>query len=457
MVSSLWCDDWGDLEFEKFWSKRCDVMLFHFTPAFKGNVCKQKEGKSFPDHPRLIVNRTDMWGGRTFNGLYKVFPGVWDLQKQTHKYVDVLKIQKRGAWPSDEFDGVQFTVLADIFLHHRDMNEQISQVAMISSFTPSTLVDSVGREAEHAWNMWATQRFLASFAAFNTVVDPGPFKEQPRQFDELLRRAALPADVAYYHHSFVRVRNTDARVKNDKALAAWKPVILAPLLAKVPLYCTVPSPAEDRIMQAWILHELRVRCHATRLHVPCEFDRQYDAFIPCEQELMDNLAEDYAASKNWCDFNAKAADILPLQIVDPGAYKAFKKPLLKPGGGVIAVRLAFIFTVYADAPFVERLFSRLYSEKHYYLFHVDPAGASAEFERGMRVLCAQYTNVFISKDIPIVYGAATATVLLTRSMAWFSVYATGWDYMVPVTGSDYPLMPLDRFEKILYTQKLKGE
>ena len=28
--------------------------------------------------------------------------------------------------------------------------------------------------------------------------------------------------------------------------------------------------------------------------------------------------------------------------------------------------------------------------------------------------------------------------------------------MVPVTGSDYPLMPLDRFEKIMFTQKLKG-
>jgi len=33
-----------------------------------------------------------------------------------------------------------------------------------------------------------------------------------------------------------------------------------------------------------------------------------------------------------------------------------------------------------------------------------------------------------------VYGAATATILLTRSMAWFATYATGWDYMVPVTG-----------------------
>jgi len=124
--------------------------------------------------------------------------------------------------------------------------------------------------------------------------------------------------------------------------------------------------------------------------------------------------------------------------VDAGAYKAFRQPTLRPEDGGIAVRLAFIFTVcvpvshprppapvphapsgpagpvlppalppltpcpdpshrYADAPFVERLFARLYSERHYYLFHVDPAGASAEFEKGMRILCAKYANVFISK------------------------------------------------------------
>ena len=74
MLSSLWCDDWGTLEFEKFWSKRCDVVLFHLTPSFKGNTCKQPEGRSFTDFPRLSVNRTDMWGGRTFNAFYKQFP-----------------------------------------------------------------------------------------------------------------------------------------------------------------------------------------------------------------------------------------------------------------------------------------------------------------------------------------------------------------------------------------------
>ena len=151
-------------------------------------------------------------------------------------------------------------------------------------------------------------------------------------------------------------------------------------------------------MQKWIYREMKIRCHSTRLHVPCVFDRAYDAFVPCEQELMNNLAEDYAASMGWCDFTTPKADIIPLNKVDAGAYKAFRKPLLVPSAeGGIAVRLAFIFTVYADSPFVERLFNHLYSERHYYLFHVDPAGASAEFERGMRVLCAKYTNVFISK------------------------------------------------------------
>ena len=166
---------------------------------------------------------------------------------------------------------------------------------------------------------------------------------------------------------------------------------------------------------------------------------------------MDHLAEDYAISKGWCDFNHKSAAIVPLIKVDALATKAFQQPKLIQGKDI---RLAFMLTVYSDAPFVERLFARLYGEKHYYLLHIDPSGATAEFEKKMRILCAKYSNVFISKDIPIVYGASTATILLTRAMAWFVQYATGWDYFVPVTGSDYPLMPLHRLEKIFYSNQV---
>lgn len=234
-------------------------------------------------------------------------------------------------------------------------------------------------------------------------------------------------------------------------------------------------------MQAWILQEMNTRCHSTRLHVKCDRARGYDAILPCPQELADNLAEDYAVSKGWCDFLHDAAAILPLQKVDAGASKAFQQPSLQPtstsqqqldserfydsalGGvrlpsdhnAVPKVRLAFFFTVYADVQFVERLFHKLYSPVHYYLFHLDASvgSVSVEFETHMRRLSNTHSNVFLTKDVPIVYGASTATILLTRAMAWFDKYASGWDYFVPLTGSDYPLVPLARIEHIFAFQQ----
>jgi hypothetical protein len=157
-----------------------------------------------------------------------------------------------------------------------------------------------------------------------------------------------------------------------------------------------------------------------------------------------DLAEDYAASKRWCDFTHPAAEIQPLVHVDSGAAKAFSKPPFPKNAG--RVRLAFFFTVYADAKFVTRLFNHVYSSDHYYLFHIDNSGnAAPEFEKALRKLQLTHkkrNNVFITKDIPIVYGASTATMLLTRAMAWFDKYTSGWDYFVPLTGSDYPLVLL---------------
>ena len=33
------------------------------------------------------------------------------------------------------------------------------------------------------------------------------------------------------------------------------------------------------------------------------------------------------------------------------------------------------------------------------------------------------------------------SILLSRAMSWFDAYASGWDYFVPLTGSDYPWCP----------------
>jgi hypothetical protein len=70
----------------------------------------------------------------------------------------------------------------------------------------------------------------------------------------------------------------------------------------------------------------------------------------------------------------------------------------------------------------------------------------------MRKVASERPNVFVVKDVIIVYGASTVTILLTRAMAWFNAHATGWDYLMTVTGSDYPLVPLKQIERILAFQ-----
>jgi len=42
---------------------------------------------------------------------------------------------------------------------------------------------------------------------------------------------------------------------------------------------------------------------------------------------------------------------------------------------------------------------------------------------------------------------------LTKAMAWFARHARGWDYLVALTGSDYPLVPLARMEHIFRSQQ----
>jgi hypothetical protein len=198
--------------------------------------------------------------------------------------------------------------------------------------------------------------------------------------------------------------------------------------------------------------------------VPCDFSKRYDGFVPCRQDLSNHLAEDYAATMRWCDFTAPEASVPELVDVDARAAPAFSKPPLRKASSNSSstesgpnIRLAFLLTVYTDHPHVRRLLHLLYSPRHYYLLHIDPAGSSAKFNKLMEMEIAanysQHNNVFISRDVPIVYGASTATMVLTKAMAWFLRRATGWDYIVSLTGSDYPTMPLRRLEWILALQE----
>lgn len=449
VISSNWCDHFGSLAFEKYWSERgCMVTVFHYYITFRGNVCSLTTGR-MKDYPNITVVRLNMWlheQQECFNCFYRQVMKYLPLDAA----IDVLKVQGREGVLED-FDGVQFTVLADLF--HRLPSSfplALRQVVVTVSLSVRTLTDFVGRESEHAWNMFAAQKFLSRFASFRTHVQAGPTRLRPIQFSDILEQARLDPGISYYQHSFLRVDDPSVLSQYARDFASWEPWRpTSELRATVPGYCRPPSEPEDEQMQRWIRREMNVRCHPTRLTVGCVRDREYDAFLPCRQELMNHLAEDYAASKGWCDFSRPEAAIQPLYRVDAGAEKSFRQPRLQTG-----VRLAFFFTIYTDFPFVKRLLSRLYSSTHYYLLHIDasPGGVAVEFEADIRSLASGFDNVHVAKDVPIVYGASTASILLTRAMAWFNEHASGWDYFVCLTGSDYPLVPLHRIELILSHQ-----
>lgn len=164
-LSTNRCDEYGSLEFEKYWSQRCDVVIFHLTIFFKGNICTQPPG-NFTDHPRIKLIRGDMWGGKCFNCVYQQIKG--ELNRKVH----VLKIQSRGKFTED-FDGVQYTILSDFYLHIPNIVNFVDQIAFTASINSITLTDNVGREAENAWNMWASQKVLSDYASVSTKADPG--------------------------------------------------------------------------------------------------------------------------------------------------------------------------------------------------------------------------------------------------------------------------------------------
>ena len=445
------CYELGSLEFERYWGNKCNVMVYHMTTYFKG--CSRDLVVEVEDSKNLKMLNSPIWGsGGCFNCVYQI------LKKSAlPERIDVLKIQRmdRNGTVADIYDGAQYTFLADLFTQMPEVAERVHQVVMTVSTTSVSLVDNVGREAEHGWNMWGARMFLGKFGAFASSTEQGPFHLRPLQYDYLLKKIPLDTSISYYHHSFIRIKSAEYLASSSAEFAKWQPVAVPELQAEVPKYCRKPSKTENEEMQKWIVEELNVRCQPYRLAVPCDHQRLYEPFIPCQQELMNHLAEDYAAMKRWCDFRSSYAEIPALKIVDSEASAAFQKPAHAPGSG--KVRLAFMFTVYSDPVFVKRLVSLLYGPDHYYLLHIDPAGSTPEFERDMRQEIAEkyaeHRNVFVTRDVPIVYGASTATIVLTKTMAWFNRYASGWDYFVAVTGSDYPLMPLHRFEKILQHQQ----
>ena len=59
------------------------------------------------------------------------------------KTVNVLKVNERGLGKNatDDTEGVQYTILSDLFLHHAGIEADIEQIVLRTTFSTSTLFD----------------------------------------------------------------------------------------------------------------------------------------------------------------------------------------------------------------------------------------------------------------------------------------------------------------------------
>ena len=122
-----------------------------------------------------------------------------------------------------------FTVYLD-FLHNVWDNNIVAMPNYLMMMGPhsysfsysSYVINSVGREAEHGWNIWASKQFLSGYNSISTRVENGPMKEQPRQYYHLLKAANLSTEIAFYHHTFQRIQE-----KNSLAATAVETLDLA--------------------------------------------------------------------------------------------------------------------------------------------------------------------------------------------------------------------------------------
>lgn len=248
-LSSNWCDHYGSLQFEKYWSQRgCAVTLFHYTRNFRANVCTMPDGK-MADYPNIKIVRGSMWKGPCYNCFY-------DLAKSHLLHVnriDVLKIQSREG-VNEDFDGIQYSVMSDLYMHLPQVAALSTQIVMTVSINTRTMSDNVGRESSHAWNMWGTQRLLQDFAAFSTRSETGPRTLQPLQFSHLLLQAKLDPSIGTYRQSFIRTRDAAQLAQQHELFDKWQP---APpeyeLRGRPPAYCLDKTPAEGTYVCSLVL------------------------------------------------------------------------------------------------------------------------------------------------------------------------------------------------------------
>ncbi len=130
VITSVGCNHYGSLEFEKYWAGRgCQITLYTYS-ALKTQAAgeceyetesKKAEGIArVPGHPNLVINRNALWASNAYSAFYKHLG-------ENVPALDVFKVQMREG-VGEDLDGVQFTVLSDLYLHKRAFASKIRRL-----------------------------------------------------------------------------------------------------------------------------------------------------------------------------------------------------------------------------------------------------------------------------------------------------------------------------------------
>jgi hypothetical protein len=225
---------------------------------------------------------------------------------------------------------------------------------------------------------------------------------------------------------------------------------------QLPPHCIISSnSSEVELMHAWILLMLSEKCITMMgMHnIGCKQYAHVDPLTPFLIEVVHTLAVEYAWSQGWCFVRKGLTDIPTFpdseeQMKQLVHYSKTRKRSEVRTRSTSTVRLVFMITAYIDVPQVMRLLSRLYSPNHYYVVVVDKSHdvVVANLTEQVKALGE---NVVVVTPMAVVYLASSATRILAQGMAWILQRLDDWDYLVALTGSDYPLQNLSEIEKTL--------
>ncbi|XP_074594181.1 xylosyltransferase oxt isoform X2 [Brevipalpus obovatus] len=112
------------------------------------------------------------------------------------------------------------------------------------------------------------------------------------------------------------------------------------------------------------------------------------------------------------------------------------------------IRIAFILSLNnRSLRQILRLFSRIYDSKHFYLIHVDKRRNYLFHE--LKEHLKGFSNVYFSKNrMSTIWGGFSFLEMLIESMKEL-LKLSGWDFVINLSESDYPVKPLRRLEQFL--------